>query len=62
MTNKTLGNILIATLVLVIFTGIFEASMYVETVDTLYGIGVFSWMVFATWAGFRLRKESTEGK
>jgi hypothetical protein len=57
MTNKTLGNILIATLALTILTSVFEESMYVETSDLLYTIAGLSWMVFATWAGFRLRKE-----
>lgn len=56
MTNKTLGNILIATLALVIFTALFEESMYTGTSDSLYTISGLSWMVFATWAGFRLRK------
>jgi hypothetical protein len=62
MTNKTLGNILITTLVLVVFTGIFESSMYIDTANALYTIAGFSWAVFGTWAGFRLRKQSTDGK
>lgn len=55
ITNKTLGNLTIASVALAMFGGILEGEAY-ETAQTLYMVAGLGMIVFGIWAGVRLNK------
>ena len=55
MKNKTIGNILLWTVALVLLTAIFETSLDYSTSDNLYGLAGISFFIFGVWGGLRLK-------
>jgi len=56
MTNKTLGYIIIFSIVLALLTALFETSLTVATQDNFYLLSGLLWFVFGTWGAVRLMK------
>jgi putative Ca2+/H+ antiporter (TMEM165/GDT1 family) len=54
MKNKTIGNLILTSIGLAVFTGMFVTDF--ETSETMYMIAGFGFMIFGTWGAIRLRK------
>lgn len=60
MKNKTLGSILLINTVLAFVAYSFDGGTMTDFADGLYTIVGMAWLVFSTWAGFRLYNEKRD--
>ena len=56
MTNKNLSNIIIISVSLAIFAGLFEEELGIGISDIFYTLAGFGMAIFGIWAAIRLRK------
>ena len=55
MKNKTLSNLIFASVGLAIITAVFETSLSIGIQDGLYSISGLGMGIFGIWAGIKLR-------